>query len=508
MNNSEFYYIHPFIYDLELLTSKEDRLKTIDFKDDFLVFFDKLFRDVEKGKTVNVPSKIKVTPEITEYLITVEGNNKFFRFKIIDAEIYFFINDIAFFVLRIKPEDVKNKEELYELNYMLSSFYKFEDKKEVYIVPYKEGLNPSDLDTDKKYIPQNKEFPFIHKNDESSFDESRIGLCKKKEQEKINEILEENPQELHYRNINDILKLAEGRYDFIHYDTFITGFFIDYVKLNRSFFYYDNFNPLGENFLSFYCVVKLSENMLKYEYENNFKKYVPLLDFSKCKGVIKNSDFYHVMQIDSDVFAMGNQNNLIVFINCEDKECSDEIEDLTCPYCIEEDSKSPKRCRENKMLLIFMYVMFQYVSLIMLSTKFVVDYDKEKNIFNRAYLFYKNVNFIYKALKEYSVFLVNHNFSSISDKPMLNNAYRFLRKIKYIEEQLGNIKNIVGSFGSLQNIVKNISKTILMFLAAMFVVLLIFKVLNMASNTVLEAFTGFIKSHILAHLINICNIWK
>jgi len=489
-NGNELYYVHSFIYDLDYIEKIKEKLQKIEFKDDFLVTFDKIFRDIEFDNTEYIPAKLNVNLYDREFVVT--DGVKIFEIYIESAQIYFFTNEIAFFVLKIRPlKENLSKEELYYLNYLLSSFYKFEDEKEVYIAP----LNGKKFDIKifnniKKYDPKNPMFPFIESENplESDFDKSRVGFLKNEEKEKIEKLLEKECYELHYRPVCEIIDKIKHDDILVNYDTFITGFFIEYVKINKSYNYYDNFNPLGVNFLFMYGNIYLSQEELEQEFENGFKNYEPLLTYSKYNGMIKMNSFYKVYQPDSDIFIIGNQNNVVNFIN-KDSKCYETI----ISYM-----KKHKNSSINKELIIYLYVLFQNVYLMMLSSMFVVDYNKEKHILKVFKRYKDNVKYIDDAIHKYNSYIVNHNFNSISDNPFLNNVYQFFRKLREIQEKQADVKLIVGQYNNLKNIVKNVSQSLGMFVVAMMLLVFFLKILNMASNFLIDEALKFI--NFLYHL--------
>ena len=478
MENKEFYYVHSFIYDKEKLD--KSKFQPINFKDDFLVTFDKIFRDIDFKTTENIPAKINVLKrnKLKNKKVFISDNKRIFEIVIENVDIYFFTNEIAFFVMKILPAKELSLEDLYYLNFLLTSFYKFEDKDEIYIAISDDNLT---LDKFKSFEAINyfldgqckeikeclEKFPFNNSKNKSDFDASRIGLldCEKKE---IKECLEKNPEILHYKSINEIIDNIANKHIKVHYDTFLTGFFIECVKINKSFNYYDNFNPLGVNFLFLYANFLLPEDKLKEEYEEKFVNYEPFLSNLPYKGFIKSIP-YKIIQPVSDMVTIGNQNNIINFIN-KDSNCIDEIVGVNC------------NITENKELIIFLYVLFQNVYLLMMTSMFVVDYNKEKKLSTSLKRYIDNINYIKHAIKKYNFFLVNHNFNSISDNPKFNNLYQFIRNLKEISLKLSDLKLIVGQYGSFKNIIQNISQNFIIFLFAMFIFMFVLKLLNIGAD--------------------------
>ena len=474
--DKEFYYIHSFIYDKNKLN--KSKLQPINFKDDFLVTFDKIFRDIDFETTENIPAKINALNKVDlkNKKLFISDNKKIFEIIIENVEIYFFTNEIAFFVMKILPAKETSLEELYYLNFLLTSFYKFEDKDEIYIAISDNNLTLNDF---KSFKPINyflseqnydikeclKKFPFNKNRNE--FDSSRIGLLKEEEKE-IKKCLEKNPEILHYKPINKIINKITSKPIKVHYDTFLTGFFIEYVKINKSFNYYDNFNPLGVNFLFLYANFLFPESKLKQEYEEKFVNYEPFLSNLPYKGFIKNTP-YKIIQPVSDMVTIGNQNNIINFIN-KDSNCIDEIVGVNC------------NVTENKELIIFLYILFQNVYLLMMTSMFVVDYNKEKKLSTSLKRYIDNINYIKHAIKKYNFFLVNHNFNSISDNPKFNNLYQFIRNLKEIPAKLSDFKLIVGQYGSFKNIIQNISQNLIILLVAMFIFMFVLKLLNIGAD--------------------------
>ena len=480
MKDKEFYYIYSFIYDKKKLN--KSKLQPINFKDDFLVTFDKIFRDIDFETTENIPAKLNILNKNDQLLkdkkIFISDNKKIFEIVIENVDIYFLTNETAFFVMKVLPVENLSLAELYYLNFLLSSFYKFEDKDEIYIAISDKNLTLDDFKSFKaiNYFLYNQsdnikkcleKFPFNNSKNKSDFDESRIGLLKNEEKE-IKECLEKNPEILHYKSINEIINKITNKILKVHYDTFLTGFFIDYVKTNKSFNYYDNFNPLGGNFLFLYANFFLSKEELKKEYEEKFVNYEPFLSNLPYKGFIKNIP-YKIIQPVSDMVTIGNQNNIINFIN-KDSNCIDEIVGINC------------NTTQNKELIIFLYVLFQNIYLLMLTSMFVVDYNKEKRLLTILKRYIGNVNYIKNAIHKYHFFIVNHNFNSISDNPKFNNLYQFIRNLKEIPIKLSDLKLIVGQYGSFKNIIQNISQNFIIFLFAMFIFMFVLKLLSIGAD--------------------------
>ena len=480
MKNKEFYYVHSFIYNKEKLD--KSKLQPINFKDDFLVTFDKIFIDFET--TENIPAKINVLNDIDlkNKKVFISDNKKIFEIIIKDVKIYFFTNEIAFFVMKVLPAEELSLKDLYYLNFLLTSFYKFEDKDEIYIAISDNNLTLDNfklfkainyfLDGQCKEIKECLEkFPLNNKRNRSDFDKSRIGLLEWEEEE-IKKCLEQNPEILHYKSINEIVNYILNKPIKVHYDTFLTGFFIDYVKINKSFNYYDNFNPLGVNFLFLNANFFLSKEELEREYEKKFTDYEPFLSNLPYKGFIKSIP-YKIIQPVSDMVSVGNQNNIINFIN-KDSNCIDEIVGVKC------------KITEDKALIVFLYVLFQNVYLLMMTSMFVVDYNKERELFVSLKRYIDNINYIKKAIKKYNFFLVNHNFNSISDNPEFNNLYQFLRNLKEIPAKLSDLKLVVGQYGSLKNIIQNISQNLMMLLFGMFIFMFVLKLLNIGADFLID----------------------
>ncbi len=482
MEKNEFYYVHSFIYDIDSIEKKE--LNSIEFKDDFLVTFDKIFRDIEFNSTEYIPARKELKLDCREFVVT--DLEKLYEIKIDKAEIYFFNDEIAFFVLKVVPLRDLGKEDLYYLNFMLSSFYKFEDDREIYVAPIngrKIGLNDCKNEFIKK-DPDNTNFPFVDsKGEDNDFKKSRVGFLGEDEKEKIMKLLERECNEFHYMPVCKIIEKIKNEKILVNYDTFITGFFIDYVKINKSYNYYDNFNPLGVNFLFLYANFKLPQKELEKEYDDNFRSYEPFITYSKYTGFIKDSGFYQITQPDADIIIMGNQNNVLNFFNA-DSECIETIENYM---------EKHRNSSINKELIIYLYVLFQNVYLLMLSSMFVVDYNKEKELLNKFLRYKDNVSYIDKAIKKYNSFIINHNFNSVSDNPFLNSTYQFFRNLRQIPQKLSDLKLIVGQYNSLKNIIKNISKNVWTFLAAMLVLLIALKVLNVFSNYLIDGFINGMK---------------
>lgn len=246
----------------------------------------------------------------------------------------------------------------------------------------------------------------------------RIGLL----ENEIELINDESSDYLFYTNFKRINEKLTNKLTAIHFDTFITSFYIDFVKINKKIEYYDNFNPLGVNYLFVYTT--FIEEFLKEEYKTNFSKYEPFLHNRKKRGEIIRADFYSIYQTQADWFIIGNSQNIV---NILTKNVFDNVNSII----------------RNERFLIYLLVTFQKVYLTILENKFIFTNSKK---------IVKKILFIDNSVLEFIRYLNNYNFIDVADEPSINNYYKFLRKNSNID---GKIRTI-GILSDLSSDIKKI----------------------------------------------------
>lgn len=272
-----------------------------------------------------------------------------------------------------------------------------------------------------------------------------------------------NIKSLHFKDFCNILNALHNNYDAIHFDTFFVSLFIRFVKLNKKFEYYDNFNPLGVNYLNLYATfIEPDRDNIKSLFDNNFDKYEPIFHYKNKIGIIKKVDFFDIKQIQSNTFILLNENNIINILYA--KNIDNDFHFIS-----------------NQWFLTYLFVSFQNVYLSLVLDKMILT--NTDNII-------KEIKFVKSATKEYINFVSNYNFTDISDDPELNSYYKFIKKNKTIEDKLDNIKLFTGYNKTLQEILLNsMSKENMLIIIVLILLLPIaFKIYNFIFNKISDFF--------------------
>ncbi len=483
MNKQNFIYTYIFIYDNEKIKELEniEKAKKLKFfeqvkhTDKFFVYFDKFYKN--KIKKFNVLEYYKKKSN-ANFIIT-DFKDKY-NFKFNDVFIYFFPNNLAFLVLDVEVNDYKTFEDLYKFNSLFVKIYSKQSNS--YIIKSDTFSSKTDKTEIKEFcekcnLSQNDkgDYVFTAKEIKEFFDKfnpykidkylkDRIGLIKNDNEDNTYLLKNKLWEDLHYANYK---KVEEELKPFraVHYDTFFTSFYVDFVKINTKIEYYDNFNPLDTNYLHVYTT--FIEDNLKENLEENFAKYEPFLHNKKSKGEILVADFFDIYQTQADWFIIGNEQNLI---NILKKETYDKIQTNI----------------KNQRFLLYLFMSFQSVFLTMAENKL---------IFSNTGNFFKKVNFIIDSMDEYVEFLSNYNFVDISDEPSINSYYKFLQKNKNIHNKLDALKALSGFHRSFKNITQNlISKKSLI----VWIILtpIIFKAINEIYKFIWDLLNGFCSSNL------------
>ena len=484
----KFRYVHPFIYDDEKIkkqmVEKSKKYQEIKYKDRLLVSLDKMFKGKCKEdniKKIDILDYYNYNKSSQHYDFCITDFRKIFKFNLEKANIYLFPNSIALLVVEVETKDDLSIEDLYYFNSMFISIFKQEGipiyvvKKIDFFLNYKyekifqkfskenykiknniahftlEGLKKETAKKKrifKSYSPYKDET--IKKLNKDSNKEISLTLL-----EKNANILEQKKtfRNLHFGNFEDIHGILKRPFRAIHFDTFITSLFVDFVKLNKKTEYYDNFNPLGTNYMNVYTAFK--EENLDEVYENNFSKYEPFLHNKKNAGSIKKIDFFDVYQTQADWFIITNEYNLI---NIVTPKTFHNVNGII----------------ENQRFLVYLLVTFQNIYLTMSEIKAILT--NTGNII-------KTLQFTSSSVNQYIEFLNNYNFADISDEPSLNSYYHFLKKSKGIESKLSNLKLISTYNSSFKDILHNIIRNPFILVTVLFIIVpMLFKLVNLLDS--------------------------
>jgi hypothetical protein len=462
----KFTYTYSFLYDDKKIKDiDEEFIENIDYEDNFYVFLDKFFK--EKIKKINVlkyynNSNIKF--KITDL-------SKNFQFTLTNVYIYLFPNNIGLLTLDVCCES-KNLEELYYFNSLFVKIYSKEDSP-CYIVKEKSKDKLNIEEKMQNYfnsylinhkVKSIKKFYYFYnpykdtkfeKEKKTDLFKTRVGLLEE-EKDLMNNI---SLKHLHYGNFKKILEELDTNICAIHFDTFITSLYIDFVKLNKKVEYYDNFNPLGVNFL--YVYTTFIDNSLEKSHKENFAKYEPFLNNKKNKGEIIQSDFFNIYQSDTDWFIISNTQNLI---NILTKKTFDKSENSIY----------------KQRFLIYLLILFQKLYLHILENKF---------IFTNSDSLIKKILFISDSRNDYIEFLNNYNFSEVSDEPSISNYYKNLKKNNQIDEKISNLRFILFFNKDIKESIRYVIDNKFIFAIIMFFVIFILPIIY-----------KFISSFLVTHL--------
>jgi hypothetical protein len=262
------------------------------------------------------------------------------------------------------------------------------------------------------YISQDKkEYPLSgEKIDDFS---GRVGIV-----EEEREALEKQESQRHYLYFENQLKLVnksakEGKYEFVHYDTFITSFILKYVAVNSRLKYYDNFNPLSTSYINSY--ITLVCEGIEDEYENNFISFEPLVNSKASKGKkITNSDFFNTYQSQADMFTIGNSHSIV--------------------HILDKNVENLKNNKETTHFYTYLLTTTQRNFILNIISTSIVNInnigDQKVSLKDTIHNFQQ----LTKTLDKYNTFLTNYNFKIISNSSSVDNSYNFFRKCNEVDK--------------------------------------------------------------------------
>ncbi|WP_320035767.1 hypothetical protein [Halarcobacter sp.] len=455
----------------------------------FIYCKDSLIESLEKSLSHN--KKDKIPGNLLSYVDRLNESNETFKYdlkhmnylklkikrqfheiKIEDMYIEFHDDTIA--ILNIFYKLIKPKlSELYLINKSLSSIYS-KSNNETFISITAANKVKNNINPEKQtfYNPHNNtkqnkvknDYPFSyndsHKNcsffpeyikeilETKNYYKGRVGF-NKEEKEKIKEENENfrvdrfasiNPHYLFYENQIKLFKYFENKDEeyFINYDTFITSLILRFVKPNKSYMFYDNFNPLATSYLNSYVAININSSELDEEINNNFISYEPFLNYKSKKGAkIHKNDFFEIYQSQVDTYTIGNTNSIVHLVSNPDM----------------------LNIKLNEHYFIYQLTIYQRVKMLNIINSSILNIDFEKNENNiftkwirKAYLGFKRMMTMDEQNAVYKKFLTNYNFQVISNSASVDNSYKFFRKCNEIDLLSSQFNTISSKFGKLKDI--------------------------------------------------------
>ena len=291
------------------------------------------------------------------------------------------------------------------------------------------------------YKKDKRDYPFSpSKSDEETMFKGRVGF-NHEEYQKIKGMNENfdpehmdgvNRHYLYFENQLKIFENAKEKEEFIHYDTFLTSLILEFVKPNKGYMFYDNFNPLATSYLNNYITIEVDTQTLQEEIKSNYITYEPLVSIKTKKGSkIESVDFFEAFQSQADIITIGNTHSIV--------------------HLIGNGSSSLVNNKLTTHYFVYQLTLFQKVKILNIINQTILN-NNGKNFVFRIWRSYKNMMAINEQVDEFKKFLTNYNFSVISNSASVDASYKFFRKCNDVDKLAGQWNTISLKFGDFKEI--------------------------------------------------------
>ena len=230
-------------------------------------------------------------------------------------------------------------------------------------------------------------------------------------------------------------KEQENKFEFVHYDTFITSLILKYVAVNTRLKYYDNFNPISTSYINSY--ITLVCDGIADEYKNNFILFEPLLNSKGSKGEnITNSDFFNVYQSQADMFTLGNSHSIV--------------------HILDKRAKDIKNNKETTHFYTYMLTTVQRNFILNIISSSIVNINNIDNKTASVSDIWHTFKQLSNTLDKFNMFLTNYNFKVISNNSSVDNSYNFFRECNEVDKLTSQWSSISSKMNDWKSILSHI----------------------------------------------------